>query len=112
MAVRNIDEARKSKSKKEPRKLSRTHIVMIAAIVFLFGTAIGLCAVNYAQAAEYNSQISRVSEEASLVSQESAEIKETLKEENHDEYFEKVAREQYGYCKPGEKVYYDSAYGE
>ena len=39
-------------------------------------------------------------------------IAETLKEENHDEYFEKVAREQYGYCKPGEKVYYDSAYGK
>lgn len=112
MAVRNIDEARKNRIKKEPRKLSRTHLVMIAAMVVLFGTAVGICALNYAQAAEYENQISRISEEASSVSLESAEIKETLKEENHDEYFEKVAREQYGYCKPGEKVYYDSAYGE
>lgn len=112
MAVRNIDEARKQKAKKEPKKLSKTHMIMIAAMVVLFGTAIGICAVNYIEAAEYKEQVSRISEEAVQISEQSAEIKETLKKENHDEYFEKVAREQYGYCKPGEKVYYDSAYGE
>ena len=40
------------------------------------------------------------------------EIKEILDEEDHDEYFEKIAREKYGYCKPGEKVYYNSSFGE
>ena len=47
-----------------------------------------------------------------LIDKESAEIQEILDEENHDEYFEKIAREEYGYCKPGEKVYYNSSYGE
>ena len=31
---------------------------------------------------------------------------------DHKEYFEKIAREKYGYCKPGEKVYYKSSFGE
>ena len=112
MAVRHIDEAKKLQSRKEPRRVSKLHIVMAAAMILLFGTAIGTTAVNYAKAADYNEQVSVINEEASRVSAESAEIAETLKEENHDEYFEKVAREQYGYCKPGEKVYYDSAYGK
>ena len=112
MAVRHIDEAKKLQAKKEPRRVKKVHIVMAAAMILLFGTAIGTTAVNYAKAADYNEQISLINEEASRVSAESAEIAETLKEENHDEYFEKIAREQYGYCKPGEKVYYDSAYGK
>lgn len=112
LAVRHIDEAKKLQSKKEKRSIKKTHIIMAAAMILLFGTAIGTTAVNYAKAADYNEQISLISEEASRISEESAEIAETLKEENHDEYFEKVAREQYGYCKPGEKVYYDSAYGK
>lgn len=112
MAVRHIDEAKKLQAEKEPRRIKKVHIVMAAAMILLFGTAIGTTAVNYAKAADYNEQISLINEQASMVSAESAEIAETLKEENHDEYFEKVAREQYGYCKPGEKVYYDSAYGK
>lgn len=112
MAVRHIDEAKKLQNKKQSGKFSRTHIVMAAAMILLFGTAIGTTALNHAKAAEYEEQISIINEQASMVSAESAEIAETLKEENHNEYFEKVAREQYGYCKPGEKVYYDSAYGK
>lgn len=112
MAVRNIDEAKKLQNKKEKRSIKKTHIVMAAAMVLLFGTAIGTTAVNHARAAEYEEQMNKINSEAYSISAESAEIAETLKEENHDEYFEKVAREQYGYCKPGEKVYYDSAYGK
>jgi len=112
LAVRNIDEAKKLQAKKEHRRISKFHIALAAAMILLFGTAIGTTAVNYAKAADYKEQISLINEQASAVSAESAEIAETLKEENHDEYFEKVAREQYGYCKPGEKVYYDSAYGK
>lgn len=112
MAVRNINEAKKLQTKNETRKVSKFHMALAALLVLLFGTAIGTTALNHAKAAEYEEQMSVISEQASMISAESAEIAETLKEENHDEYFEKVAREQYGYCKPGEKVYYDSAYGK
>ena len=112
MAVRHIDEAKKLQVQKEPRRIKKFHIVLAAAMILLFGTAIGTTAVNYAKAADYKEQISLINNEASEVSAESSEIAEILREENHDEYFEKVAREQYGYCKPGEKVYYDSAYGK
>ena len=112
MAVRNIDEAKKLQKKTENRPIKRTHIALAAAMVLLFGSAIGTTAVNKARAADYKEQLDKVNSEAYSISAESAEIAEILKEENHDEYFEKVAREQYGYCKPGEKVYYDSAYGK
>ena len=112
MAVRNIDEAKKLQKKTEKRPIKRTHIALAAAMVLLFGSAIGTTAVNKARAADYKEQLEKVNSEAYSISSESAEIAEILKEENHDEYLEKVAREQYGYCKPGEKVYYDSAYGK
>ena len=38
--------------------------------------------------------------------------KTTDKQKQDKEYFEKIAREEYGYCKPGEKVYYNSSFGE
>ncbi|MBR2078585.1 MAG: septum formation initiator family protein [Clostridia bacterium] len=112
MAVRNINEAKKLQKRAEKRPVKKVHIALAAAMILLFGTAIGTTAVNKARAADYKEQLQRVNSEAYSISAESAEIAETLKEENHDEYFEKVAREQYGYCKPGEKVYYDSAYGK
>ena len=112
MAVRSIDEAKKLQKKTEKRPIKRIHIAMIAGMVLLFGIAFGTTAVNKARAADYREQMDKVNSEAYSISAESAEISEILKEENHDEYFEKVAREQYGYCKPGEKVYYDSAYGK
>ncbi len=112
MAVRNIDEAKVKNVENKPKKIAKTHILIVAAILLLFGTAIGTAAVNFADTAEYNRKISELNKEASEVSVESSKIYETLKEENHAEYFEKIAREQYGYCKPGEKVYYGSAYGE
>ncbi len=112
MAVRNIEEAKKLKKEKKQFKIAKTHVIIAAAMILLFGTALATTLINYAEAASYNEKASEVYEEASAVSEESSEIAEILNAENHDEYFEKIAREQYGYCKNGEKVYYDSAYGE
>ncbi len=40
---------------------------------------------------------------------ENAEIKMIIENGNEADYIEKVAREQYGYAKPDERVYYDSS---
>lgn len=108
MAVRNINEAKADKK----RSIKKYHIVLIFVLVVFSTFVISKCVSNYARAAEYNRQASEIEASASAVSEESAEISETLKSENHQAYFEKIAREEYGYCKPGEKVYYNSSFGE
>ena len=37
------------------------------------------------------------------------ELQHLIDEGNESEYIEKIAREQYGYAKPDERVYYDSS---
>ena len=39
---------------------------------------------------------------------ENAELQMIIENGNESDYLEKVAREQYGYAKPDERVYYDS----
>ena len=85
---------------------------MIFVAVVMTTMLVSQCVSNYVRAAEYNREAAEIENLAESVSEESAEISETLKEENHQAYFEKIAREEYGYCKPGEKVYYNSSYGE
>ncbi len=40
---------------------------------------------------------------------ENAELEMIIENGDESDYIEKVAREQYGYAKPDERVYYDSA---
>ena len=108
MAVRDFGEARKAKK----REIKKVHVLIIFVAVVLTTLLVSQCVTNYVRAAEYNREAQQLEELAVSVSEESAEISETLKEENHQAYFEKIAREEYGYCKPGEKVYYNSSYGE
>ncbi len=108
MAVRSFSEAKKSKK----REIKTVHIIMIFVAVVFTALLFSQCVTNYARAAEYNREAAEIENFATSVSVESSEISETLKEENHQAYFEKIAREEYGYCKPGEKVYYNSSFGE
>lgn len=106
--VRDINEAKPVRKK----RLKKYHIIVIFIAALLSAFVIGKCVSNYAQAFEYNREAKSAEAEASSVSQNSADISETLKPENHQAYFEKIAREEYGYGKPGEKVYYNSSFGE
>ncbi len=107
MAVRNINEVKPNR-----KSISKYHIVLILVIALMSTFVITKCVSNYARAAEYNREASEIEAAATAISEESADISETLKAENHEAYFEKIAREEYGYCKPGEKVYYNSSFGE
>ena len=107
MAVRNINEA---KPKKKPRR--KMHFlwgfIIVCATMFVLGS-LALNLIEYNRLVEENEQLTQ---EMTELDKESAEIQSILDSENHDEYFEKIAREEYGYCKPGEKVYYNSSFGE
>ncbi len=41
--------------------------------------------------------------------EENDELQALIEEGNESDYIEKIAREQYGYAKPDERVYYDSS---
>ncbi len=107
LAVRNINEVKAAK-----KSINKYHIIVIVIFALMSTFVISKCVSNYARAAEYNREASAIEAAATAISEESADISETLKAENHEAYFEKIAREEYGYCKPGEKVYYNSSFGE
>ena len=107
MAVRNISEA---KPKEKPiRKAHYLWVVLIVcAVIFVFGSL----AFNFIEYDRLVEEEAQIKQEITKLDEESAEIEEILNSKNHDAYFEKIAREEYGYCKPGEKVYYNSSFGE
>lgn len=105
MAVKTFE--KKSKSNKKQK-----HSFLLAALIIAFVGVIAIsCALNYAQAAKNNREAEGISEQCSEVKKENEELERFLEDKNHDEYIEKIAREEYGYAKPGERVYYDSSFG-
>ena len=107
MAVKNISDAKPKK-----KKFRKVHFLWIVLAVMGFMVLFGKISSNYIKLGQLNNEIEKVNQEITQLDQESAQIKEILDEEDHDDYFEKIAREKYGYCKPGEKVYYNSSFGE
>lgn len=107
MAVKNISDAKPKK-----KSISKFHLLWILIFVMGFMVLFGKISSNFVKLNELNKEIAAIEADITELDMESAEIQEILNEENHDEYFEKIAREEYGYCKPGEKVYYNSSYGE
>ncbi len=107
MAVKSINDA---KPKKKP--IRKFHLLWILVAIMGFMVLFGKISSNYIKLNALNKEIDSIKQSITELDQESDEILEILNEEDHDEYFEKIAREEYGYCKPGEKVYYNSSYGE
>lgn len=111
MAIKNLDEARKQQKKLNRFRPKKSSVALLAAIVILFGITVFACIVpNYTAAAEFEEEKAALSAKIAELEEESIEISKSLKDE--DALFEKVAREEYGYCKPGEKVFYNSSFGE
>ncbi len=107
MAVRNISEAKPKK-----KRFRKVHflwvILIIGAVVFVFASL----AQNFIELGQIKDEINEINQEITELDKNSAQIQEILDDKTHEEYFEKIAREEYGYCKPGEKVYYNSSFGE
>ncbi len=107
MAVKNISDAKPKK-----KKFRKVHFLWIVLAVMGFMVLFGKISSNYIKLGELNKEIEAMQQQITELDEESADIKEILDEEDHADYFEKIAREKYGYCKPGEKVYYNSSFGE
>ena len=90
----------------------RKHSVLLFLFALLFVSVIMAgCIVNFTKVAADNREMAEISQEIEKAQAKNEELKHFLKDENHDEYFEKIAREEFGYAKPGERVFFDSSYG-
>ena len=96
-------------SRKTNKKNSLLLLLLIVAFVGVI--AVG-CIVNYVQAADNNRQTAEIEQQIATINKQNEEKEHFLEEENHNEYFEKIAREEYNYGKPGERVFYDSSFGK
>lgn len=97
------------KKEKKVEKRSIAVFLLLAAAVVLVATG---CIVNYAHAAENRAKTEALNKECVEVATENDKLEHFLEDENHDEYYEKIAREQYGYARPGERIFYDSSFGK
>ncbi len=92
--------------KTKNRKHSVILAVLLCALVCYFvATLISLQAKVRAEenhVAELESQYQQQLDDNSA-------LKEVIENGNEADYLERIAREQYGYAKPDERVYYDSA---
>lgn len=107
MAVRSINDAKPKK-----KKLRKAHYLWIMLVAGTAIFVIASIAQNYIEYRQIKSEVSAVNAEIAALDKESEEIEKILSDDDHSDYFEKIAREEYGYCKPGEKVYYNSSFGE
>ena len=96
MAVKNI------KNKKHSVILA---VLFCALVCYFVATLISLQMQVRAQ--ENNVEELKTQYQQQL--DENAELQQLIEEGNESEYIEKIAREQYGYAKPNERVYYDSS---
>ena len=94
------------------RKINRKHSLLLFLLIAAFVGVIAVgCIMNYVQAADNNREAAEINQQITAISEVNSEKERFLQEENHDEYFEKIAREDYNYGKPGERVFYDSSFG-
>ena len=92
-------------------KRNQKHSLFLFLIIAVFVCAIAVaCILNYSAAAQNNRKAQQAESQYSEVLEDNSNLESFLNDESHDEYYEKIAREKYGYAKPGERVfYYDSS---
>lgn len=91
-------------------KLSFTlKIIVFTAVAVVLLTA---SARNFKKADDYNRLAKQVSAQADSYKAQAEEESNIISGIGFYDYCEKVAREQYGYAKPGEYVLHDSSFGK
>ncbi len=93
-------------AKIKEKKRSIILIVLLCALVCYFvATLISL--QSQVRAQEKN--VDNLKNQYQQQLDDNSELQRLIEEGNESEYIEKIAREQYGYAKPDERVYYDSS---
>lgn len=90
-------------------KYKKTYLGVLILFLLVSVFCIGLRVTNDAEIAEYERQIAEVQEKIDIISDENDEYAAVLSSSDRRAYYEKIAREVYGYAKPGEYVFYKTA---
>lgn len=89
-----------------------TKVVLTVVAVFAVCFAVGVSVANFSQAAQYREDSAEASQLCEEIKEDISEKSDLIDGKGFDEYCEKIAREKYGYAKPGEYVIYDSSFGK
>lgn len=93
-------------SKKIKNKKALSIVIIISlAVLLIFGVAV---AKRLKTTQKQETEISSMKQSVTDLSEDNSEIQQTLDSGEDESYIERVAREQYSYVKPEERVYYDS----
>lgn len=106
MAVRNINEVKPKKKKWHRLDIALTVFFIVSIVI-----ALGLFLENQEKVKTVNDEYNEITIECETLQEENEKIRKILEDPDHREYFIKIARDN-GYCLPGEKVYYNSSFGE
>ena len=89
----------------------RSFSILLLLLVIVFVSVIAVSSImNYRTARDYQEEAAQKNRQAQEKLEENEALERRLNDENLDEYFEKIAREN-GYMRPGERVVFDSSYG-
>ncbi len=100
-----VKEFRPSKSRFKI-KYKKTYLVLLILFMFVSVFCVGFRINNDAAVADYERQIAEMQEKVDKLSAENDEYTSVLTSTDRSAYYEKIAREVYGYGKPGEYVFY------
>ncbi len=89
----------------QKKKLRYIAIAAVALVLVLFVTVV---ISRMHKREEQKRTEESISIEASMLSEENEKLKETLSNVDDESYLEKIAREDYDYVKPEERIYYDN----
>lgn len=99
----------KNKSKKSKRKHSL--FITIAFIAFLIYFTVILISAS-SDIKEKKAYENQLQSQCETIENKNKELQNDLDNGDKEDYIERIAREKYGYIKPGDRVYQDIADGE
>lgn len=88
------------------KKNRRSFIVVLVAVLLCASFAISLFTV-IKEKNDIEKEINDIETALAQVNRENDNLRDKLSSDNTDEYVEEIARDQLGFVKPGERVYYD-----
>lgn len=99
-------------NKEKADKPAVKNFLVIGVLVLTVVIVVVFSAVNFVRAKDYDKRSEQASEECESVKSDVSKKSDIIDGTGFDEYCEEIAREQYGYAKPGEYVLYDSSFGD
>lgn len=90
-------------------KYKKTYLFAFVLFVCVTVICAGVKLNNDAAIDGYEQQIAEVQQKVDMLNEENAEYAGVLSSTDRSAYYEKIAREVYGYARPGEYVFYKTA---